>query len=103
MSISNLIIPEDLGLQRIDAYLAQSGGRNVSRSQIKKLIDAGRVHVNGHEVSAHYAIKAGDHVPISWDDEPVEDHQPENIPLEILYEDEHLLFVNKPDILSLKF
>jgi len=96
MSISNLIIPDDLGLQRIDAYLAQSGGRNVSRSQIKKLIDAGRVHVNGHEVSAHYAIKAGDRVTINWDDEPVEDHQPENIPLEILYEDEHLLFVNKP-------
>ncbi len=96
MSISNLIIPEDLGLERIDAYLARNGGRNVSRSQIKKLIDSGRIHVNGHEVSAHYAIKAGDRVTISWDDEPVEDHLPENIPLEILYEDEQLLFVNKP-------
>ncbi len=96
MSAGHWIVPEDVRTQRIDAYLAQNIDKDVSRSQIKRLIDAGRIHVNGREVTAHYTVKAGDRIVIAWDNAPREDHLAENIPLDILYEDEQLLFVNKP-------
>lgn len=96
MSTGHLIIPEDVRTERIDAYLAQHAGKDVSRSQIKRLIEAGRIRVNGKEVTAHYPVKAGDRIAIAWDDTEPEEHAAENIPLDILFEDDQLLFVNKP-------
>lgn len=67
-----------------------------SRSQLKRWIDDGTVTVNGQTVKAKYQLQAGDRVVIE-PETPVEiDLEPENIPLDIVYEDDDVLVVNKP-------
>lgn len=81
--------------ERIDKYLSLIFPAS-SRSYIQKAIDNGNVLVGGVPVSKNYKIKAKDRIeytPL----EPVElEVEPENIPLDILYEDDDLLVVNKP-------
>ena len=67
-----------------------------SRSQLKRWIDDGTVTVNGQTVKAKYQLQAGDRVVIE-PETPVEiDLEPENISLDIVYEDDDVLVVNKP-------
>lgn len=67
-----------------------------SRSQLKRWIDDGTVTVNGQTVKAKYQLQAGDRVVIE-PETPVEiDLEPKNIPLDIVYEDDDVLVVNKP-------
>ena len=84
------------GKERIDKYLAEHM-TNTSRSRIQTAADAGNVWVNGTAVASNYRIKPGDIIQVLLDHEP-HDYTitPENIPLEIVYEDEDLLVVNKP-------
>lgn len=81
--------------RRIDAYLA-SRFIDYSRSVLQKVIEAGAVEVNGRAVRASYKIRTGDKVRISLpplhDSTPV----PEDIAIEVVYEDEYLTVVNKP-------
>ena len=80
---------------RLDQYLV-SVFSEYSRSVFQKVIDAGAVLVNGAVAKASYKVRHGDHVRI-WLPEPTHDLPvPENIPLEILYEDEFLALINKP-------
>lgn len=69
-----------------------------SRSFIKRLIEENSVQVNGKEVKAHYKVTPGDEITIDIPDEIPADERikPEHIPLDILYEDQNLLVVNKP-------
>jgi 23S rRNA pseudouridine1911/1915/1917 synthase len=80
---------------RLDQYLV-SRFPDYSRSAIQKAIDAGAVTVNGHPAKASYKVRNGDHIhvvpPEPTHDLPV----PEDIPLEVLYEDEFLAAINKP-------
>ncbi|HVS34248.1 MAG TPA: RluA family pseudouridine synthase [Gemmataceae bacterium] len=80
---------------RLDQYLAGSFS-DLSRSVVRRVIDAGGVSVNGKPAKASYRVRHGDHIrvvpPPPTHPEPV----PEDIPLEILYEDECLAVVNKP-------
>jgi len=81
--------------QRLDQYLV-SMFPDLSRSMIQKVIDAGGVIVNGVPGKASYKVRHGDHIRI-WPPEPARDlPAPENIPLEVLYEDEFLAVINKP-------
>jgi 23S rRNA pseudouridine1911/1915/1917 synthase len=69
---------------------------DLTRSRIKKLIDGGRILVNGLPSKAGYKLREADVIDIAVPD-PVEiDLTPENIPIEILYQDDDLLVVNKP-------
>ncbi|MDG3003398.1 RluA family pseudouridine synthase [Paludisphaera mucosa] len=81
--------------KRIDAYLA-SRFIDYSRSVLQRIIEAGAVEVNGRVVRASYKIRAGDRVKLSLP--PLHDTTPtaEEIPIEVVYEDEHLTVVNKP-------
>src|SRR5262249_49982670 len=80
---------------RLDQYLV-SAFEGFSRSVLQKVIDAGSVLVNGIPVKASYRIRHGDHIRI-WLPEPSHDLPvPEDIPLDILYEDEFLALINKP-------
>jgi 23S rRNA pseudouridine1911/1915/1917 synthase len=80
---------------RLDQYLAGLFP-DFSRSVIQKVIDAGAVLVNGNQAKASYRIRHDDHVRI-WLPEPTHDIPvPEDIPLEVLYEDAHLALINKP-------
>ena len=80
---------------RIDKYLA-SALPEKSRSYYQKAIDSGFVLVNGKQVKSKYQTKLGDDIVVSI--EPVKeiDIEPEDIPIEILYEDNDVIVVNKP-------
>ncbi len=99
---SQLVIePDDLLLVRADRILAACAKRDpelatLSRSQIQRLMDEGKVLVNGAPIRAQDALHLGDTITIQWAEPVKMDVLPENIPLEVLYEDEHLIIVNKP-------
>jgi len=79
---------------RLDKYLMEK--LDVSRSKVQKLIDSENVLVNGKVCKASYVVKLDDMIEIiSMDDEEME-VEAENIPLDIVYEDDYLLVVNKP-------
>ncbi len=81
--------------RRIDAYLA-SRFTSHSRRAIQKVIDAEAVLVNGRPVKASYRVRAGDVVSIRLPELPDMTPVPEDIPIEVVYEDEVLTVVNKP-------
>ena len=78
---------------RIDKYLMNN--TDYSRSKIQKLVDEGYILVNGKEIKPSYNVHLNDLITIDDYDE-VSDIVPQNIPLDIVYEDEYLLVVNKP-------
>lgn len=80
---------------RIDKVLSQELA-DYSRSQIQQWLKDERVMVNGTTVKANYKVKAGDQVTIIVPEPTVLELTPENIPLEIVYEDEDVAVVNKP-------
>lgn len=83
----------DVG-KRLDVYVAERGG--ITRSASAKLTERGAVKVNGVKMPKNYRLREGDTVDIDFP-EPVPDRaDPENIPLDIVYEDDYLLIVNKP-------
>ncbi len=80
--------------QRLDAFLRARLGQ-VSRGAVQRLIESGHVRVNG-EVSKPAAMpRAGDVIEVQWPEARPAEAQPQEIPLEILFEDEHLLVLNK--------
>jgi 23S rRNA pseudouridine1911/1915/1917 synthase len=80
---------------RLDQYLV-SAFSGYSRSVLQKVIDASAVTVNGQHAKASYRVRHGDHIRI-WLPAPAHDIPvPEDIPLEVLYEDEFMAVVNKP-------
>lgn len=83
----------DVG-KRLDVYVAERGG--ITRSASAKLTERGAVTVNGVKMPKNYRLRDGDTVEIDFP-EPIPDNaEPQNIPLDIVYEDAHLLIVNKP-------
>ena len=85
---------ESDGETRIDVFAAGAAG--VTRSMAAALVSEGLVSVNGKTVSKSCKVKKGDTVLITVSDPKEYDIVPENIPLDIVYEDEDLLVVNKP-------
>ena len=80
---------------RLDVYL-DDYFEELSRSYIQKLIKDGLVTSGGAAVKANLRLKGGEEISISLPDpEPLE-AQPEDIPLDIVYEDDDLIFINKP-------
>ncbi len=89
-------IPEGKKKERIDIFLANSI-ENSTRSKIQKLIKANLVTVNGKTVKANYQIVPFDEIEVVIPVTPRPDKvEPENIPLDIVYEDQYLLVINKP-------
>lgn len=80
--------------ERIDKYLARSIP-NISRSKLQQLIDDELVQVNDHCVKASYAISPGDEIRVVIPKPPKLEVEPEPIPLDILYEDDYLIAINK--------
>lgn len=86
--------PEEQSV-RIDRYLAGHCGE-FSRSYLQKLLKEQAVSVNGKPVKANYKIQPGDQISLLIPELQKLDILPEDIPLDILYEDDYLLVVNKP-------
>jgi 23S rRNA pseudouridine1911/1915/1917 synthase len=94
MSGSNIIVDASEAGRRIDTFLAEKTG--ITRSQIQKLIGAGDVLVNSVRVNRNYKVRAEDCIIISRPEQETGRLVPEEIPIEVLYEDECVVVVNKP-------
>jgi len=90
-----LDVLKDIPGRRIDAFLAQRF-TEYSRALIQKQIDAGEVLVNGRAVKRRYEVKRGDHITLRLPAVEEDTIEPEDIPLDIVYEDDHIILVNKP-------
>lgn len=88
------VLSEDAD-SRIDRYLAQQMP-DQSRSFLQKLIREEQITVNGRPVKANYRLQPEDQVLVIVPDPQLPDILPENIPLDILYEDSDVLVINKP-------
>lgn len=95
MQEEQFIINQEENGMRIDVFLSKKMD-NVSRSYIQKLIKEKEISVNGMAVKANYKVSANDIVQLTIPDLSEPDILPENIPLDILYEDADILIVNKP-------
>ncbi len=78
---------------RIDKYVMDN--TDISRSKVKRMIDSGNILVNNKKVKASYNLKLDDNIYINDDYTEEVEIKPENIPLDIVYEDDYLLVVNK--------
>lgn len=80
--------------KRIDHYLIISGV-GLSRNLTQKLIEQEKVLVNNKPVKRSYRVKTGDEIHVRFEVEPAPEIKPENIPLNIVYEDDDIIVVNK--------
>ena len=90
-------VPQEGTGERIDKWLILHLPQ-VTRSEAQKAIEQGSILVNGRQVGKNYKLRLGDQVEafLLEKREEVGEILPESIPLNIVYEDEHLLVVNKP-------
>ncbi len=89
-------VPAEKAGQRLDKTLAELAG--LSRSAVQGLCEGGSVLVNGDPAGKKLVLREGDLVELSLPD-PVElEVLPQEIPVDIVYEDDWLLVVNKPDL-----
>lgn len=91
----NLNITDENSEKRIDRFLSEYFSE-YSRSFFQKLIKEKQILVNKKEIKSNYKLNRDDMVEITIPDPEILDVEPENIPLDILYEDEDLIIVNKP-------
>ena len=80
--------------KRADVFVCEIA--DISRSRAAKLLEDGRVTLNGEKAAKNAKLKSGDRVTVCIPDPEIYDLMPENIPLDIVYEDDDLLVVNKP-------
>jgi 23S rRNA pseudouridine1911/1915/1917 synthase len=80
---------------RLDAYLAAQI-EGWSRARLQRLIDEGEVLVNGNRAKTSYKVSAKDEIEVELTPAPYSNFSPENIPLDIVFEDEDVIIINKP-------
>ena len=90
-----VIVEKTLPSERLDIFLRDKFPA-VSRGAIQRLIEEGHIKVDGRLVKPTHSPKAGEKVQVHWPDASEPLTQPENIPLDILHEDDALLVLNKP-------
>ena len=92
----NYIVNEEKNGERLDKFLA-GVMENVSRTDVQKLIDAGEVKVGGSKVSKNFRVETGMAVVVEkMIEKESSTLEPEDIPLDIVYEDEDIVVINKP-------
>lgn len=89
------VADDDTEPVRIDKYIA-SVNEELSRTYIQRLIDDRMVLVNDKPVKASYKVEEGDRICYTVPDPQMPSVEPEDIPLDIVYEDDDLIIVNKP-------
>lgn len=94
MEYSFTVQPELVG-ERIDKFISVNV-EELSRSASAALIDSGSVTVNGKNIAKNYKTRSGDQITVNVPEPKELETEPENIPLDIVYEDSDLLVVNKP-------
>ena len=91
MEILNYQVSEGQSGIRIDRYLSEMN-EELSRSYIQKLLKEQKITVNGSAVKANYKVQEGDEISVAVPDIKEPDILPEDIPLDILYEETEKLF-----------
>ncbi len=91
----NFIVEKSLPSGRLDIFLREKFPA-VSRGALQRLIEQGHIRVNGHTVKPTHSPRAGEQIEVHWPEAKPAKAQPEEIPLNILFEDQSLLVLNKP-------
>ncbi len=91
----DIVVPPGKVRERLDLFLTRHV-QNATRSKVQQAIENGLVLVDGNSVKSSYKISPGEVIHITMPKPPAPDVAAENIPLNILYEDQYLLVVNKP-------
>ena len=91
--MKNIIVDEDK--QRLDKYIANKQ-KELSRAMIQKLLIDGQILVNGKIEKPSYVVQKGDNITINVPEAKQTDLKEQNIPLNIVYEDDDILVINKP-------
>ena len=94
-STQELFFPEDRPVERLDTFLSECLP-DISRSQLKKLIDSGQITLNGTSTKASSRLKGGESIRVNLPEPAPIEAIPEDIPLQILYEDQELIVIDKP-------
>ena len=91
--IEKLVVDEEN--IRLDSYIAKKYNK-LSRTMIQKLIEEGNILVNGNKKKLSYKVILNDEITINVPEAEENDIKPENIPLDIIYEDDDIIVINKP-------
>ncbi len=94
--METLEIKAETSGERLDKFVADHSDGFITRTAAARLIENGSCLVNGKNVAKNYKLKSGDAVSVTLPEPEEVDIVPEDIPLEIVYEDNDLLVVNKP-------
>ena len=86
--------PENFGI-RLDIFLSENI-ESWSRSRLKKLVDDGDVLVNGRAIKSSYKLRENDEISVELTQQDEDGFEPEEIPIEIVFEDDYLAVINKP-------
>jgi 23S rRNA pseudouridine1911/1915/1917 synthase len=91
----DIVVPPGKRRERLDVFLTRHV-ENATRSKVQKAIEAGLVQVNGKQAKASYQVTPGEAVHVVIPKPPPVEAAPEDIPLDIVYEDKFLIVINKP-------
>ncbi|MCE5286680.1 MAG: RluA family pseudouridine synthase [Pelosinus sp.] len=94
-NLQEFVVPDLAQNERLDVFLVRAM-ENMSRSHIQKLIAEGNITVNKRQVKANYKVQQGEVIAASLPEAQAIDVAPEDIALDILYEDEYVIVINKP-------
>ncbi len=95
MPLKTLIVTDSHAGKRLDLFIQHHEAWS-SRNRIQALIRDGLAPVNGRPEKPGYKVKPGDTVTLELPERPVREVLPENIPLNVVFEDEHMVVLNKP-------
>ena len=90
-----LTVPSSCKGERLDKWLSDQIDE-LTRSAVQKLIDSGDILVNGEKVPKNYKLKGSEEINVILPEPELLDVKPQNLPIDIVYEDDDLLIVNKP-------
>ncbi len=96
MKSEKILVDDSSEGKRADVFLSLKFADLFSRSQLKKIFDEGKVRVGGKGISAHYRVKPGDEIEFEVPERAVDETRAENIPLDIIHEDQDVIVLNKP-------
>lgn len=94
--IHKIEIPSETSGQRLDLYLSGINELSLSRSQIQRLLKEGSITVNGRRVKPNHRIQPGEEIVVAIPPLQPLEVIPQDIPLDIYYEDESVIVINKP-------
>ena len=95
MNIKKIKVNDEFEGKRIDAYIS-SVDTQLSRTMIQKLIEEKNIKVNGKIIKASYKVISGDEIEMEIPEPKEINLKPQNIPLDVIYEDNDIIVINKP-------